>query len=266
MKDIDICLERARHTMSGTMPEESSDAACAGTACHAAFELDLYAKRDEGQGYSLALLTAFAQEEFTVLAADPSFRYVKRNEMQARRFINNVMRTWYNEVRPWLTPEEMEVTFGPLKLYEDAERVIEMTGTIDYVDAQYGLLDWKTSGRPYEKWEKARWDLQSTTYAWAARELGIYELADVYPFEFIVLYEHRADEAKLQRVPVFRHEGDFNWLRERAKDVALLIEAELPSWPKNDNHALCSPSWCPVWSQCKGKNYAEGWPKDSRPA
>ena len=77
--------------------------------------------------------------------------------------------------------------------------------------------------------------------------------------------EDVARRAGVSRVTVYRHAGDWSWLVERCLGIAALLEAAVPTWPKNDNHALCSPKWCPAWSTCKGAHYAPSWPKPSMP-
>lgn len=265
MKTVDLCLRQAQLQMRGELDRWETDAACAGTAAHAAIEVCLIEKRDSGVALGLKAATIVAQAEFDELIALPNFRWIKRNEVQSRRFIANCVRAWHEQVLPRLVPMHMELDFGPLLLHEDDQRRIYLKGTIDYVDAVQGLLDWKTSGRPYEAWEKERWDLQASAYTWAAHQLGVVTDAPFYGFEFVVMVDHRADEVKIQRVPVVRHTGDWGWLAQRCVGVAELIEAEVPTWPMNDNHALCSPKWCPAWDQCKGRFYADGWPRPTKP-
>lgn len=267
MKELDICAERARFTMTGEMPDEESDAAACGTAVHTGAEVGVQALIDDGVILSLENLLEVAQDHFTEMMNGPSFRWVKFREGGARAWIERALVRWYDEVRPTLRPVATEINFGPLILHEDEHRIIEVTGSIDYLDVE-GLKDWKTSSRAWEKWEHERWDVQPSVYTWAAAQLGLIEPdADgLYPFEFVVLVNANTQRAMLQRVTVYRHAGDWAWLTERCLGIATLIEAAVPTWPKADNHALCSEKWCPAWSMCKGKHYAAGWPKPSLPA
>lgn len=265
MKELDICTERARLTMTGQMPKDDSDAASAGTAVHHGIDVFLGVLLDDGEVMPLDLVSELAQDFFGELMSGPDFRWVKFKEGGARAFIDKALAAWYDDVRPTLTPRASEVNFGPLILHEDDERIIEVTGSIDYLDA-LGLKDWKTSGRAWEAWEHERWDVQPSVYTWAAHTLGLIEPdADGrFPFEFVVFVN--GQRVHVQRVTVYRHSGDWAWLIERCLGIATLIEANVPEWPKNDNHALCSPKWCPAWSMCKGKHYGPSWPKPSLPA
>lgn len=252
LKTLDNCMELARMEMSGLVPRTESDAASVGTAFHLGAELVLRDLRDTGQPLPLAAAIEVAQDEFSTLMATPDFRWIQLREGGARAFIEKALTRWYIDVLPRLQPLHMELQFGPLTLYEDSERVIVVTGTIDYIDAVLGILDWKTANRKYERWEYQRWAIQPTVYTWAAHELGAVSVgADGrIPFTFMVAMKKK--DVEIQEVAVTRHEGDWEWLRRRALAAARLIEAELPQWPLNDNGWWCSSKWCPVWSACKG--------------
>jgi hypothetical protein len=145
-----------------------------------------------------------------------------------------------------------------LPFYEDQDRVIELSGAIDYVD----LIprDWKTSGSGmgYEKWELQRWNIQATVYTWAAMMLGLVDPVPhstgehQFPFEFVVM-----GGKAVKRVTITRTEADWSWLQDKVIRLAKLIESGLDPWPVNDNHALCSPKWCPAWDDCKGSHGIE---------
>lgn len=266
LKDTDICMERARFEMSGLMPKVENDAANVGTACHAGFELAITGLMDDGVAYSLEACTGAAQDELTELMKSPYWRWAKFDEAGIRRFVVQVMALWYERVLPTLQPVGMEMRFGPLVVWEDDERIIEVVGTIDYLD-KTGLKDWKTGSRKWDAWEHERWDIQPTVYSWGAVQSGLVvpDQRGIVPFEFIVLWRKNQSTVELSRITVERHAGDWAWLKEKVLNIARLIEAEVPSWALNDNHALCSPTWCPAWAMCKGKNYSS-WPRPSRPA
>lgn len=259
-------MERARFEMSGLMPKVENDAANVGTACHAGFELALGGLIDDGVAYALPTCIEAAQDELTELLLSPYWRFVKfKDEKDLRRFVEQVMTLWYYQVLPTLDPVAMEVRFGPYVLHEDDERIIEVVGTIDYLD-RAGLKDWKTGSREWRAWEHERWDMQPTIYTWGAVQSGLVvpDENGTVPFEFIVLWRKSQQKVELKRITVQRHRGDWDWVKGKALNVALLIEAEIPSWPSNDNHALCSPTWCPAWEMCKGRHYGS-WPRPSRP-
>lgn len=262
LKDIDLCMERARRQMGGLMPKTGNDTNELGTAVHAAIEMSLDLMMD-GQGpLSLDGMNAVAQEVFYEASEVEGFVWAKaKSYTTVYERMGRCLRSWYTEVLPTLHPAATELAWGPLVVYEDAERIIELTGCIDYIDAVEGPMDWKTTGRSWEKWEHERWDIQPTVYTWALAMLGMSRWGSPAPFTFHVFNT----DGGYDKIVVYRHAGDWAWLKERVLVVAKMIEAELPEWPLNDNHALCSPTWCPAFSTCKGKHYQDGWPKPSLP-
>lgn len=276
LKDIDICLERARRGMTGTMPKMESDAANIGTACHSGFEMALDGLMEDGTAYPYLVAREAAQDELTTLMSSPYWQWIKfSGEQDARWFVDTVLSEWYQKTLPGLKPLRMEHTFGPLTIYEDEFRVVQVKGTIDYLDER-GIIDWKTGSRKHEVWEHERWDIQASTYTWAAVQEGLVMPDDegIVPFEFQVFWRSRKYTITHQPYIVHRHQGDWDFLRDKCLGVAQLIEAAYPSegppvltrWPLVDTHALCSPKFCPAWDTCKGVHYAPGWPRPSRPA
>lgn len=285
LSETDICLERSRFEMTGTMPRVDNDAAEIGTACHAGFELCLEGILEDGVAYSLGTAREAAQHELTELMQSEHWRWVKfADEADARWFVDAVVTMWYRETLPKLRPVLLEYTFGPIVLYEDDERVVEVKGTIDYLDERMGLVDWKTGSRKHEPWQQSRWAIQPTTYTWAAVHDGLVkpDSHGIVPFHYEVFWRKATGHIEYQPYKVDRHAGDWAFLKEKALTLARLTEATYPNegpavldrWPMNDNHALCSEVWCPAWSPnpetgfpgCKGAYYAKGWPKPSRPA
>lgn len=275
--ETDICLERSRFEMTGTMPKVDNDASEVGTACHAGFELCLEGILYDGVAYGLSTAQEAAQMELTELLKSPHWRYIKfTDEADVRWFVDTVVATWYRETLPKLRPLKLEHTFGPLVIYEDDVRVVEVKGTIDYLDERFGIVDWKTGSRKHEKWEKERWAIQPTVYTWAAVKEGLVvpNGEGLVPFSYEVFWRKSKHVIEYQPYKVWRHAGDWAFLQEKALTLAKLIEAAYPAagpavlerWPMADNHALCSEAWCPAWSLCKGRYYNVGWPKPSRPA
>jgi hypothetical protein len=46
--------------------------------------------------------------------------------------------------------------------------------------------------------------------------------------------------------------------------VSMLALPDGMSWPMNDQHALCSPKWCPFWDGCKGSHVPVDWAETTR--
>lgn len=275
--ETDICLERSRFEMTGTMPKVENDASNIGTACHAGFELCLEGILQDGSPYPLTVAIEAAMMELHELVQDPHWRWIKFDGINdAEWFVKTIVSMWYTRTLPDLKPLALEHTFGPLTLYEDEDRVVQVKGTIDYLDAALGLVDWKTGSRKHEQWEKDRWAIQPTVYTWAAVQDGLVvpNSVGLVPFHYRVFYRKSKYVVEYQPYTVWRHAGDWAFLQEKALTIAKLTEAAYPNsgpavldrWPMNDNHALCSEAWCPAWNLCKGAHYAPGWPKPSRPA
>lgn len=262
LKTLDLCLERGRLEMSGLMARNDTDSSAQGTAVHAAIEASIQSELS-GQGWlTVEDMTYIAVDEFEELSAAEGFLWIKtKRPSTVHTRIERMLTTWDLKVRPRLVPVATELTWGPFTIYEDHERIIQLTGCIDYIDALTGGGDWKTASRSWEAWEHKRWDQQASIYTWAMSEMLIVhgEREGIWPFTFYVMNS----DGSYQEIVVQRHAGDWAWIKERCVAVAQLIEAELPVWPKNDNHALCSPTWCPAWDQCKGQHYAPGWPETS---
>ena len=128
-----------------------------------------------------------------------------------------------------------------------------LAGTADVLDTYTNrLVDWKTSSRKYERWEKQRWDQQATIYTYAAAQEGLLQRGEEgYRFDFKV-FNHRYNDPEPQTVEVWRDQGSWGWMIQQVSNMVTLIESDLEVWPLRDDHALCGPKWCPVWADCKG--------------
>lgn len=242
-KTFDICPERARLEHDGYSKE--TDAACVGTAVHSGIEYALELWHD-GQAVNLQEILDLAVMHLESM----EFEWVKWTTMRGPiAFLKACLTHWFDLVLPSLPRSGgLEYRFK-LPLIDDDQRLVEVSGTIDYLGAV--MRDWKTSGRgPYEEWEYRRWALQPTFYTWAANELGLVAPNEngYVPFEYVVMHRHG-----VQRFTVHRGPQEWAWMRDKVLTMCLLIEADLPEWPKQDNHALCSAKWCAAWDVCKGK-------------
>lgn len=250
MKTTDLCMERARQEMWHELPNVESDAANVGTAVHVVIETNLDMWKD-GEALSLSDSLALFNDEFSVMMQHPDFEWKKYTEKSARSFGEGCTTSFYNEVLFTLPQEGINEHQFVLPIVEDDERVIEMSGTIDRLDEI--LRDWKTNGsRKYEEWEHKRWNVQATTYTWAAMMLGLVPEGQPIPFEFVVMMK-----GAVHRFTVYRDLFHWSFLKDKVTNIAQLIESGVSPWPLNDNHALCSPKWCPAWDKCKGRNGLE---------
>ena len=241
-----ICQERARRENLEGAVQVDTDAAVVGTCVHAAIELDLSDRAAGGDGYSYDTLYDVFVEEWRDWSSRPSFRHVKYTDDSAIRWGALCLHHWYEGIREQLDPLEVEWGFN-FQVYEDDASVIRYSGTCDLIDRNFGLVDWKTSGRgPYQEWEKQRWAAQPTIYTQAYHyyQLGTGQpTSEVYDFTYGVMYAKGIQVFRVQRGP-----EEWAWQLEKAKDVLRLIQTDQPSWPRNDEHSLCSPLWCGEWA------------------
>lgn len=267
VKELDTCPERGRASLSGEMPEVHKDATCMGTAVHAGIEAATVALK-MGHPMTPDDINNVAQAEFDGLVSTPGFVWVKYGEVGARERIERACERFYDDIYAQLDPILVEHEFGPLEIHEDDYRVIQVKGTIDLFDRVFGALDYKTTGdaRAYrrgrggEAWKLDRWAIQPTIYLYALWCEGYLPDADMWEFTYLA-FDFGSPEVELYRPVVRRQIADFNWAAEKLVSYAMLIEAGVPVWPKQDNHALCSEKWCDWWSQCKGAAYVDvAWP------
>ena len=138
---------------------------------------------------------------------------------------------------------------------------VRLAGTIDIVNSYDHMIeDHKTSSSDhgYKRWEKQRWDVQPTVYTYAAAEnKWIDRHENGYLFEFS-LYTYKNGSAAMH-IPVWRDTGQWGWLTQVVTNMVAMIESDLEHWPLRDDHALCGPKWCALWSTCKGAFVDEEW-------
>lgn len=263
--------------MTGQLPRVETDAAALGTAAHYGIEIALHASQSETGPLSPDEIAAHMIEEFERIAALPNFVWSKDyKRVQVHRYLTNIAQAFYDEWYVTLDPIGIEIGFDNLVIHEDADRIIQIQGTIDLLDNVLGACDWKTAGdaRKFQRgfggkgWELDRWGIQPTVYIQALLLLGLLDPdLDAWNFTYLAfaLGGKTKGEVTPQTLTVVRHQGDLDWLVDKCVAYSKLVEAEITTWPKQDNHALCSPTWCPAFSTCKGTHYTDTWPKPSEP-
>lgn len=266
------CPERARREAYGLTVRTENDAACVGTAFHAAVEFAVNMFGDDGIQMDATEMVAEFDYQWTKLGleldkAGTPIQFVKRSELSARKYGHRMAERFATYTLPILQPWATEVPFGPIIVYQDEQRVIQITGSVDYIDKVLGIIDWKSAGREYVAWEKKRWAIQPTFYVPGMNERWVTDM--VSPFDgssydgprntfTYAVYPDRLNPPEPQMLKVERGgEWDY-WLVDQLKPIAEQLEATelhfLSEWPKRDQHALCSAKWCPAWSDCKGKH------------
>jgi len=252
LKTLDMCPERARLMWTGAVDDPEGDASVLGTACHNAVEYLITIP----EGMSAAPIH-LGDETYTALHERFGHELdelvptiTKWNSYKSRADLEEVGATkldsWYEQVYPGLTPVGVEVGFDQV-LFEDDERVVRLTGRIDLIDSNMGLVDWKFPKRDYtrNRWEYDRWDIQSTTYCWATGR------------DTMTFYVMHGTKGEVSSMTIERGEQDFQFLRRKVEAASRLVEQPaLKVWPLNDAGWWCSEKWAPCWSVCKGSTAA----------
>jgi hypothetical protein len=243
-----------------------TDAATVGTVFHTVVEHELLGNRFQ----RLADAERFARHEMVRLVD----QYVAAGvEYRTESFGENggAVKTLEKLVGQWFGSEERKYWLALVKDHPNCIQVehqflvpfitnregryknVMLAGTMDVLDTyNHRIVDWKTSSRRYERWEKQRWDVQSTVYTFAAAQQNVLDRhEDGYHFQFKV-FNHKYNDPEPQTVEVQRDIGQWGWLVQTVSHMIDLIESDLPRWPLRDDHALCGPRWCPVWNECKG--------------
>jgi hypothetical protein len=241
INDFLLCNDRARLAVDS---EATNEAAALGTSLHSGIEAAL--RRN-----AVTPSEVLEISRNTLVGLEPTFVYDELTRDKCVAFLAH----WSNMLRS--QPEFLSLIVNPDALIEHEFDVplayrgnveLRLTGTIDAVDRPNYLVDWKTTGRKYQRWEKQRWAVQPTVYAEACRQMGWIE-SDTVDFRFVVFQKSLSVPAP-EVIRVTRGPGHTAWLTRmlwRAYDLD-----DLDEWPLNDNHALCSQKWCPVWDKCKG--------------
>ncbi len=251
LNDLMICPERAR--LGIQMPEwrQSSDATHIGTSVHSGIEHILTHHDDKG-GVNVAMETLR-----TLIDTEP-FRMNSTSSVDEMEFhVANMMATFVIEILPLVEAGgSAEKTFAT-KLADVEENVeLWLSGTIDYIEPNGTLWDWKTAARKYSQGEKQRQSIQASAYACAAVQCGW--VAD-YPIRFNYGVMTRAKKSVGQIVPIVRTKQHVDWLIHQASNAVRSLSAiglDNP-WMANDQHGLCSEKWCPYWSICKGSRISD---------
>ena len=94
---------------------------------------------------------------------------------------------------------------------------------VDRPDGRVGIVDWKTSTRPYERWEKERFAIQPLAYSTLVKaELGL----DYYPpFTYVVMFRHTTDVLEPQVMELEVTKEILEELREIETEILGEIDA-----------------------------------------
>lgn len=264
------CGEQVRLTQAVRESHRfQTDAATVGTVLHATIEEEL----ENGFFQNETDAAAWAANHFVDVlqsykdAGDLYSRSSFDTEVKALKVIERLVGSWYrSDERAYLGTHEEYVTEWdfdvPLGIMFNGLPVF-VAGQADLLLPNVALWDWKTASQAYRRWEKQRYDVQSTVYTYAAHYEGLM-LPDKwgeYEFYFKVFDTKGATPGPPESIPVKRSPNNWDWLKTKVLNM-LSVQYALPDgpWPLNDNHVLCSPKWCPVWDSCKGAHIdADRW-------
>ncbi len=259
LNDVMICPERSR--LGVIMPEwrTGSDATHIGTAVHAGIEE--YLTNDHAD-----IAKQVAIETCAELIKTEPFRINSTNGTDEMMMYTGLLfDTFMNDIAPSVVKGgKCEQKFG-VKLYDlpvdtslpfDAQPAVWLGGTIDYIDPNGVIWDWKTAARKYSQGEKQRQAIQASAYALACVENG---WSNEFPVRFNYGVMTRTKNSAGQIVPVVRTEAHIDWFKHQVQSVVqscTSLGLETP-WIANDQHGLCSEKWCPYWSICKGSRISD---------
>ena len=242
------CPERGR--LAIVKPEwdsMTSDSALLGTSVHHAIEtfIDGSCELDDMADVAVAYL-----EEYT----EP-IKWTKYDTISSMTdHVNNCVLGWQRDILPHLPNLDGALTEATFKipLWSQHGYTVGITGTIDLV-ANGELWDWKTSGKPYRPSEKQKYAIQGTIYALAALHSDLVT-APTLPMRFTYGVMIRGSKPAGQILSVTRTQGHIDFATTRMKQFVDLAHhyGIDKAWPANDDHFLCSSTWCPWWSICKG--------------
>lgn len=242
------CPERGR--LAATKPEwdsVTSDSALLGTSVHHGIETFINGgcAIDEIAQTAIEFLEAF----------DEPIKWTKYDTVQSMfTHVHNCADGWARDIYPNLPNLEDAKTEESFKipLWSQHGYTVGITGTIDLV-AEGQLWDWKTSGRTYRASEKQKYAIQGTIYALAALKSDLVTVASL-PMQFNYGVMIRGSKPQGQILSITRTQGHIDFATRRMKQLVDLLHfygLDKP-WPMDDDHFLCSSTWCPWWSICKG--------------
>ena len=277
------CPEKFRRRIAdeaaGLSRHLESDVALAGTTLHAYIEAELRERKigpdvrgfvgdyyvDAANGFRSDPNVTFTENTFSSDGAAVDEIVTMVNMWRDSDLRRNLLDRDPETLRVEWEFDQQFCTVGTTNVY--------LCGTADLVLVGEGLIDWKTAGREYRRWEKQRWAVQPTVYTYAAAQAGLLggrvdserDSGLTYPFEFVVF--PRGRKGGIQHVLVDRGRDHWSWLYMQIVPMVrdILMQApfgwEEEPWQMNDQSALCSQKWCEYWSTCKGLYMKDGWDK-----
>jgi hypothetical protein len=250
LNDLIICPERARFKLAKPEMSGPSDATIMGTAVHYGIEQILGGENPENIG-------VFALEHWEELKQKP-FKTTNLNPDESVMQIESMTQAFVEGILPTVkVGGDVEYRFSFPMGFVVNDWDVWCEGTMDYVDPDGVIWDWKTASRSYYAKDKQAHSIQATVYSAAL----VSELKIGYPADFRYGVMVRQEKPKAQIVYMTRTAEHYAWLTHMVKPAiltALRIGVTESNWMVNDTSALCSSKWCDYWSLCKGAFVSEG--------
>lgn len=243
LNDLIICPERARFKVAKPEMSGPSDATIMGTAMHYGIETILAGGNPSDMlDTVLAHWEELKKEPYKVTSLDPD---------KAVAQITGMCEAFKTDIMPNVVfGGQIEMRFSfPLGITV-GDYDVWCEGTMDYIDPNGVIWDWKTASRPYYMKEKQSQSIQATVYTAAAVHLGL----SSYPAEFRYGVMIRQEKPKAQIGVLHRTMEHQQWLMHNVKPIiqTAMVMGMDRNWLMNDTSALCSEKWCDYWTLCKG--------------
>jgi len=246
LNDMAICPERARYGQTRPEFRIGSDATIMGTSRHSGIESVLL-----GGVSSYEQMLEVVRAEYADLATRPH-KVTNINPELIPEYLESMSSSFYEGILPHVKVGGMVEKKFMVPLRSSVNGFgIWLEGTMDYVDPDGIIWDWKTASRSYNIKEKQKSSIQASVYA----EACVYsEWSPSYPVDFRYGVMVRTQKPKSQIVSIVRTEAHALWLRQFIKGAVTtaLNTGYENNWFMNDSSNLCSSNWCSYWSICKG--------------
>lgn len=253
--DLMICPQRANLALTMPMFRSGSDATAIGTGVHSAIEWALGSHGDH---------TSINPEEMIEVAqtsvAEELSKPIKLTRISDKPdsippSVAAMVTGWMDDIAPqveWGGRIEHRFNYDTGQVAVNGY-AIWMEGTMDYITPSGVIWDWKTASRAYNESEKQKKAHQPTVYCAAAVSNGL-ATGPEQIFRFGVMVRNQSP--KPQVVEVTRNRSHYDFLHRQAKAAVdqAVISSGQRDWFMNDQHVLCSSTWCDYWSICKGSH------------
>lgn len=261
------CPERGRQAIIRPHLDGEGDAACAGTAAHAAIEAHL-----KGE-LPVELMEQYAQEwarkmiDEGVVHDDGIVYPIEFKSFESASELiyhaGNCTRGWIQDIRPHLIAsdqfegqQEVRFEFEAFEMNDyGLPWLVIFQGTVDHVPEHVRRLwDWKNKGSDMKQKELQRTDIQKIVYS-AAAVNGCFGHEFEWPVRFAWGNNVRLKtKARSQIVEAEVLQAHWDWLTRRTRTIInLFLNFGLAQeWPTDEDHFLCSQKWCPWYADCRG--------------